>query len=208
WEKPWKSQIRNSNAFQLIAQAKKIHCETEYIGIAKDSEESTNYYITKAFKNNNVILLTGGVSMGDFDYVPAVLKKLGIEILFTSIAVQPGKPTVFGAAEDKFVFGLPGNPVSSFVQFELLVKPLIYKLSGYDFYPKKVSAQFDITYKRKRSSRLSVLPVQFVKEGRIAPVEYHGSAHINALTNASGFVFIPIGTHEIKKGEWKDVRLI
>src|SRR3989339_233852 len=129
------AQIRNSNAYQLIAQAEKCNVNTNYCGIVSDIESVLEKEIEKAHQQNDVILLTGGVSMGDFDFVPAILKKLGFDILFHSIAVQPGKPTLFAKKGNVFCFGLPGNPVSSFLQFELLVKPLLLKLSGNQYQP-------------------------------------------------------------------------
>jgi len=206
--KPAPSQIRNSNAWQLMAQIMNMSVEANYIGIALDTEESTREMITKAFEENEVILLTGGVSMGDFDYVPKILDELGVDIKFKSIAVQPGRPTVFGVREKQFIFGLPGNPVSSFVQFELLVKPLVYKISGYNYEPVPIKLPMGKDYIRKKSTRLSWLPVQINEKGEVIPQEYHGSAHINALTSANGLISIPIGQTILKKGDLVDVRQI
>ncbi|MCK7537782.1 MAG: molybdopterin-binding protein [Marinilabiliales bacterium] len=93
----------------------------------------TREIIGKAIAESDVVLITGGVSMGDFDFIPSVLEELGVKILFSRINIQPGKPTTFGIHEDALVFGLPGNPVSSFIQFELLVRPLLSKMMGHDF---------------------------------------------------------------------------
>jgi molybdopterin molybdotransferase len=205
---PSLSQIRNSNAYQLLTQAKKIGAEAEYLGIALDNEESTRMIIVSAFEKADVVLLTGGVSMGDFDFVPQVLTELGVEIKFKSIAVQPGRPTVFGTKGSQFIFGLPGNPVSSFVQFELLVKPLIYKISGYNHQPLNLKIPLGKDYTRKRSDRLSIVPASINENGEAVALEYHGSAHINSLTEAHGLIFVPLGQTTINKGEKVDVRLI
>lgn len=207
-EKPTASKIRNSNAYQLISQAQKIGAIPEYIGIALDTEDSTREKITHAFLNNDVVLLTGGVSMGDFDFVPQVLSELGVQLQFKSIAVQPGRPTVFGIRDKQFIFGLPGNPVSSFVQFELLVKPLILNLMGCDYQPVKLPLAMGENYTRKRSTRLSWLPVKINSQGEVIPINYHGSAHINALTKADGLISVPIGITELNKGDLVDVRQI
>lgn len=206
--RPAVSQIRNSNAYQLLAQAEAAGAIANYIGIALDTEDSTREKITDSFKENDVILLTGGVSMGDYDFVPQVLNELGVDTKFKSIAVQPGRPTVFGVRGNQYIFGLPGNPVSSFVQFELLVKPLVYKLCGFDFSPLKIKLPMGKGYSRKRSTRLSWLPVQINEKGEVLPLDYHGSAHINALTVADGLISIPIGTTDLNKGELVDVRQI
>ena len=201
------SQIRNSNAYQLVAQTVKMGAVARQIGIALDTEESTREMLTKAFEDSDVILLTGGVSMGDYDYVPQVLKELGVDIKFTSIAVQPGRPTVFGVRGNQFIFGLPGNPVSSFVQFELLVKTLIYGLTGLDFKPVEIKLPMGKEYSRRKSKRLSWLPVR-IEDGEIFPLEYHGSAHINALTDANGLISIAIGETKLEKGKLVEIRLI
>jgi len=207
-KKPNISQIRNSNGSQLIAQLKAMGIEAKYFGIARDTKNSTIKLIEKAYQENDVILLTGGVSMGDFDFVPEILQTLKFELLFQSIAVQPGKPTVFGKRDNKFCFGLPGNPVSSFVQFELLTKPLLYRLMGQEYSPLNLKLPIGKNYKRKRAKRLSWIPATFTNEGTIIPVEYHGSAHINGLGKADAILAIPIGKTEIIKGELVDVRQI
>lgn len=206
-QKPGISQIRNSNGYQLITQVKSCGAIANYIGIADDTPEDTFSKVSKALSENDLVLLTGGVSMGSFDFVPEVLKKAGIEILFDSIAVTPGKPTTFGVAGKKLCFGLPGNPVSSFIQFELLVKPLIYKLMGLDFQPLDIQMPIGIEYKRKKADRKAYIPV-FIKDGEVFPVEYHGSAHIHALSFAHGIIAFPIGVDTLLKGETVHVRQI
>lgn len=206
-KKPGISQIRNSNGYQLITQVKSCGAIANYIGIADDTPEDTFNKVSKALSENDLVLLTGGVSMGSFDFVPEVLKKAGIEILFDSIAVTPGKPTTFGVAGKKICFGLPGNPVSSFIQFELLVKPLIYKLMGLDFQPLDIQMPIGIEYKRKKTDRKAYIPV-FIKDGEVFPVEYHGSAHIHALSFAHGIIAFPIGVDTLLKGETVHVRQI
>jgi molybdopterin molybdotransferase len=206
--KPGYSQIRNSNAYQLLAQAVKAGAHAEYAGIAEDTEESTRKLLSRGFELGNIIVLTGGVSMGDFDYVPKVLEELEVEIKFKSIAVQPGRPTIFGVKGNQYIFGLPGNPVSSFVQFELLVKMLIYRISGYNYVPLNIVLPMGKEYNRKRTDRLAWLPVQINDKGELIPLEYHGSAHINALTEADGLISVPLGQTTLKKGEIVSVRQI
>lgn len=145
--------------------------------------------------------------MGSFDFVPKVLEKAGVKIDFDAIAVKPGKPTTFGMAEKKFCFGLPGNPVSSYIQFDLLVKPLIYHLMGQNFQPLDIRMPMGINYQRRNAKRKAYFPV-LIKNGEIFPVDYHGSAHIHALSLAHGIASIEIGKQEIKKGEMIHVRQI
>jgi len=208
YQVPGISQIRNSNSWQLLAQAQQMNVKVKYEGIARDDEESTYRMIRNAMETSDVVLLTGGVSMGDYDFVPGMMIKSGFEILYRTIAIQPGKPTVFGKKNNKFCFGLPGNPVASFVIFELLVKPLLYKMMGCEFSPRILRMPFAQEYKRRISERMSVIPVVINSDGIAEPVNYHGSAHIHALAYAQGMAFIPIGTTTIGKGELADVRLI
>ncbi|MCX6272100.1 MAG: molybdopterin molybdotransferase MoeA [Bacteroidetes bacterium] len=204
---PGLSGIRNSNAWQLMAQAEKTGLKPAYYGISKDTETDLAEMILKASEENDLILITGGVSMGDFDLVPKVLKNLGFQIRFRKIAVQPGSPTLFATKTDNWCFGLPGNPVSSFVQFELLVKPLVYSLMGHIFKPQIIHLPMAGEYTRKKAERLAWIPVK-IENGLAVILEYHGSAHIHAYADADGFLKIEKGIMMLKKGEGADVRLI
>ncbi len=207
-KKPGASQIRNSNAYQLLAQVIRAGGEAVYYGIAPDNEDETYSLVTKAIEECDMVLLTGGVSMGDFDMVPAVLERAGVKILFDRISVQPGKPTTFGLHDDALVFGLPGNPVSSFIQFELIVRPMMMAAMGGagDGQARKHILGRD--YSRKRAGRTAWVPVSLSRDETVIPVEYHGSAHINALPEAYGIMEVPLGLGEIKKGTQVDVRQI
>lgn len=204
---PSGGQIRNSNGHQLVGQILKANAKPSYIGIIKDTEEATYQAMSNALKDNDIIILTGGVSMGDYDYVPVVMKKLGVEILFDSISIQPGKPTKFGVKGGKLIFGLPGNPVSSFMQFELLVKPAIQKMMG-GALKSNMIARLPLakTYKRSKVERLGLIPVSIGNDNKVIAVDFHGSAHIFALAKTDGYIMIPIGESEIKEGELVDVR--
>jgi molybdopterin molybdotransferase len=205
--KPAPSQIRNSNAAQLIAQIDTIGAKPQYFGIVADTLEDTRKAIEGAINNCNILLISGGVSMGDFDYVPQVLRESGFEVLFKSIAVQPGRPTVFARKGNTFLFGLPGNPVSSFVQFELLVKPLIFAMMGSKYAPTQIVMSMGTTYTRRNTKRKSFFPV-LIKQGKVFPVDYNGSAHIHSYVEAQGIVPVEIGKTTIAEGELTDVRLI
>ena len=200
-QEPKSAQIRNSNSYQLYSQIEQAGCKPVYLGIIEDSPEAIGAAIDQNISNVDIFLLSGGVSMGEFDYVPGVLQEKGFRLLFQKVAIKPGKPTVFGKKENKFVFGMPGNPVSTFIIFEMLVKPFCYKLMGANYSYKMVKAKLAETIKRKKSERLSFIPVVVNKNGEIGLVKYHGSAHIHSLTKANGILSIPVGINEIKAGE-------
>ncbi len=207
-EKPDLSKIRNSNAYQLLAQVEKMGARGNYSGIVEDTEDALLRIISEAETENDVILLTGGVSMGDFDLVPNMLKESGFDIGFKSIAIQPGRPTLFGTKANTFVFGLPGNPVSSFTQFELLVKPFLYKMMGHHYAPDNLALPLAEDYTRKKAEREKWIPAVLSEFGMIKPTSYHGSAHIHALSFSDFLFKVPIGVYQINKGNTVHVRPI
>lgn len=203
---PGTSQIRNSNSYQILTQVMQMGLLPDYLGIAADNELALENILTEAFSKYTVILISGGVSVGDYDFVPKVLTKLGVDIKFHGILAKPGKHLLFGTKKDKYIFGLPGNPVSSFVQFEVLVKPLLNALMGNSSKPIFLQIPIHETYTRKKSDVLSFIPVSINDQGNALPLEYHGSAHIHSYTIAKGILEMPVGISEFKKGDIVRVR--
>jgi len=203
---PEAGRIRNSNGHQMVAQLKRMGIVTEYFGIVEDSKEELHKAIHSALKVTNVLFISGGVSVGDYDFVPLVLQDLDFEILITSIATKPGKHTLFACKEGKYVVGFPGNPVSSFVQIETVGRELIYGLMGNK--PKHLQFKCIILddYQRKSSDRLEFLPVQITETGKVKLLPYNGSAHIHALSKANAIMEIPIGVKKIDQGDFVNVR--
>jgi molybdopterin molybdotransferase len=206
WQKPGISQIRNSNAWQLLAQGRQMGLETRYAGLAKDTREEMALLVEKAMQDADVVILTGAVSMGDYDFVPEVLQEKGVEILFHGIHAKPGKRTLFGRTKKHWFVGLPGNPVSSFVQFEMLVKPLLFRIMGSRWNVPILKLPLGEDFHRKNSSRKAFEPVVITQNSEVQKVDYHGSAHIQALSYASGLMLVERGIHDLKKGELVDVR--
>ena len=207
-QKPTPYQIRNSNSLQLAAQVAGASAIPTNYGIVADTKEKISAVLKKAMAENDVVIISAGVSVGDYDLVRDILKENGVKILFERVAVKPGRPTVFGVSDKAFCFGLPGNPVSGFVMFELLVKPFLYRMMGHDFKPTCSRGQLERTITRKDAERDFWLPVVLRENGKISALEYHGSAHINALCEADGFFCVPAGVTEIKEGTTVAVRQI
>lgn len=205
--RPEQSKIRNTNSYQLIAHCKQFGCRTNYYGIVKDSNESILTAIQKAKEENDVLLLTGGVSAGDLDFVPVLLEKAGYEILFRGVGIQPGRPTVFGKAGVKYVFGIPGSPVASFIVFEVLVKELVAGLMGLASFARTSRCSLACDVKRQKTNRIGWRPVSITADGKAHPVEYHGTAHISSYATADGVISLPIGLTELKEGSTVVVRL-
>ncbi|MGF1586668.1 MAG: gephyrin-like molybdotransferase Glp [Bacteroidales bacterium] len=202
------SLIRNSNGPQLMAQVRMAGGHANYGGIVRDTKEDLHVAVKAAVEASDIVIITGGVSMGDFDFVPAVLKDYGIRLFFEKVAVKPGRPTLFGRKDDVFVFGLPGNPVSSFTIFELMVKPLIYRMMGYAFSAPVIKLPMGVDFSRRKADRISWIPVIVDKEGQVFTANYHGSAHIHALHQANGMLGVPAGIFSYKKGDIVNVRQI
>jgi molybdopterin molybdotransferase len=204
-KKPGSGKIRNSNGIQLTAQTIQFGIQADYLGIIPDNKEKLAEVLTSTFKKYQVILISGGVSVGDYDYVPAVLRQLDVDILIHGMNVKPGKHLLFGRRENQFVMGLPGNPVSSFVLFEMLAKPLLNSLMGNREEPRWLSVPLAHAYSRKKDEMLFFIPVSLVG-GTAVPLEYHGSAHINAYSAAEGIMEVPVGVRTIKEGDMVHVR--
>jgi molybdopterin molybdotransferase len=129
---PKPGQIRNTNGPMLTAQAVRGGGLPRYLGIARDDRAITKSLVREGIEVSDVVLIAGGVSVGDFDLVPEVLKELGVTFHFRQVCMKPGKPLLFGTTEKgTLVFGLPGNPVSAFVCFELFVRPALRILGGH-----------------------------------------------------------------------------
>lgn len=124
------AQIFDSNRFALIAALKDIGIDDVQVFAAKDDSQELQVCLEQAKRNADVIISSGGASVGDVDFVKPVLRTLGAKILFDKVSIKPGKPTVFATWPDKLMFGLPGNPVAALVTFLLFVKPAILRMSG------------------------------------------------------------------------------
>ena len=205
-EKPQLSQIRNSNGPQLFTQSTKHGFPVKSYGIVADDEQLTTQIIEKSVNETDVTILSGGVSVGDFDFVPRIIQKLGFEIHFSKINIKPGQHTTFASKGNKYIIGLPGNPVSSFIQFEVFVLLFLRKLMNYSRPEIHLPMPMNHDFSRKRSDREECLPVQLTNQNEVQMVDYHGSAHIHAYHQAFGFINIPAGKTEIKKGELVHVR--
>lgn len=205
---PGPSQIRNSNHAQLKAQIQALGAVVQDCGTVKDVSIDIDRILKRALSETDVVVVSGGVSMGDLDLVPSILEQNHVNLLFRKIAVKPGKPTVFGVSERGFCFGLPGNPVSTFVTFELLVKPFLYRLMGHAYAPRWVQMTLDETLSRKNTNRQAWIPVKIEDKTCVRSVTYHGSGHLVALAEAQGLIRMDVGVTGLEKGTPVSVRLL
>jgi molybdopterin molybdotransferase len=200
-------QIYDSNLYSLAAQVTQTGASLSMSGIVVDTRDKIYEAIEELLNTCDLVLISGGVSAGDFDYVPIILKKLGVRLFFEKVAIKPGKPTVYGTWNKKIVFGIPGNPVSTFVVFEIFIKPLLHRMMGFDFHPIELQGILSETYSRRKTTRSVYIPVHY-RKGAVEQLNYHGSAHIRALGQANGLINIPRGIKEIPSGSTVNVRLI
>ncbi len=208
-QKPNAGQIRNSNGYTLYHQVCECGARPELFGIAPDNIDELTEKIEQGL-SKEILLVSGGVSMGDLDLVEDVFKKLGVQIFYTKISIKPGKPTVFGRKDKTLVFGLPGNPVSACTVFEVIVKPAVRKMMGFDqFHNLMVKAVLEKDFEN-RSNRDVYHPARTYYEKQqlhVAPLPSRGSADVMALAKSNSFLVIPEEAKEIRKGEWVDVML-
>jgi molybdopterin molybdotransferase len=209
-EKPGLGQIRNSNAFSTFSQVMGMGIEPVALGIARDDGNSLREKIEEGSKYD-FLFVSGGISAGDRDFVPEIVKEAGYDLLFHKVKIKPGKPVMFGATKDnRYVFGVPGNPVSSMVIFELFIKPAIRRFARLPVYDGMIArAALKNVFRRKNDSREEYVPVALEWNGSgfvATAVTYHGSGHFAAMTNANGLMNIPAGVKEIAAGESAEVR--
>lgn len=199
-------KIRNSNASQILTQLQKIHIQAEYLGIAGDDFSELTQLFKSALKKYDYVIFTGGASNGDFDLIPEILKAHNFNIYWNTTGIKPGNPMTFAQKENKFCYGLSGNPVSSMVQFELIVKPIIYRLMSADYQPLRIKTELASEYHRRQADRLELVPVAINSGGQAELIPFNGSAHINALAFANALMEVPEGKNKLVKGEMVYVR--
>lgn len=207
---PRPDQIRNSNACSVAAQLRLLGIEPEYLGIAKDDRDNLRAFMRRGLERD-VLILTGGVSMGEYDFVKEILEELGLEILFSRVAMKPGKPTVFARKGDKLVFGLPGNPVSAFIAFENFVRLAIGRLCGRKD-PSLRRIRGELMRDLKQSpGRMAFLPawVSLEEAGwKVEPLRWKGSADIIGYSRANATVIIRADQQFVAKGERIEAMLL
>lgn len=194
------NRIYNSNGPMLAAMLKTDGISAAPV-IVRDDAKKMKAALAKALKAD-IVLISGGVSMGDYDLVPAVLKSLGVKTIFHKVRVRPGKPMFFGVKGRKLVFGIPGNPVSNFMAYLAYVRPAIRKMASRPAYAPEFKTGVCATKFDPRTPRRALVlsKVKTSCEYSLAEVPNNGSADILALAAAGGFTMVD-ENGSIKKGE-------
>jgi molybdopterin molybdotransferase len=210
---PGPGQIRNSNGPMLMAQASRAGAAPRYLGIARDSLASLRALIAEGLKAD-VLILSGGVSAGKLDLVPGVLQESGVAPHLHKVEMKPGKPVFFGtrcAERLTLVFGLPGNPVSTFVGFELFVRPALRRMRGFGQRASEtLSAALteDYAYKTDRPTYHPAQAEAADDGWHVRPVPWFGSPDLRGLTRANALVLFPAGDHAHRAGQRYPVMLL
>lgn len=203
-------QIRNSNSYSLRAQCQQIGVEATVFPIVPDDYQTTKQAIAEGL-DYDVLLTSGGVSVGKFDFIKDVQDELGIERRLWGVAMKPGKPLAFGVRQGTLVFGLPGNPVSAMVSFELFVRPALLRLMGYTRTTRpwyRAVIEEDVA---NSDSRTYVVRVRAWREGEtwhVSSTGAQGSGILRSMVGANGLAFIPGGPRGVRAGEDVDFLLL
>jgi molybdenum cofactor synthesis domain len=200
---PQAGQIRNSNSFTLYTQTETAGAEASVLGIARDNLDDLRAKIGRGFEHD-ILLVSGGVSMGKYDLVEDVFAEFGVKVFFDKVAMKPGKPTVFGFRDRTFVFGLPGNPVSTMVAFRMFVRPVIFSLLKVS---EVESPTLEATLEAPAKcdpERAALVPatVRF-EDGRykIQTAPWKGSSDLVGLSRANALIVIPQREGVMQPGE-------
>jgi molybdenum cofactor synthesis domain-containing protein len=191
---PGPSQIRNSNTYSLAGYTEAAGAEVITAGIVRDDFDATRDAIAAAISEANVVMLSGGVSMGDYDLVKPALRELGAEVFVEKVAMHPGKPTVFAKLGDKVIFGLPGNPVSVAVSFHLFARPALLRLQGASQIHLPRFQAYAVRPVKGAPPRRSHQPGQLIiRNGRaeVEPLKWSGSSDLVSFMNADCLIVVP-----------------
>jgi len=207
---PGPFQIRNSNSASIAAQTSLLGAEPVLLGNAKDTSQDLRDKISAGLEHD-ALIISGGVSMGKYDLVEPVFRELGAEIIFDAVAIRPGKPVVFAickgkpfGTQGKPVFGLPGNPVSTMVTFDLFVRPALEIVSGAEpsalpFFEAILSSPLS-----EKPGLTHFLPAELAwPDGapRVSPIPWQGSGDVVAMTRANCLLVVPPDRESIEAGE-------
>ena len=207
---PAEGQIRNSTSVMLEAYVSEAGAEPTALGIATDDKRKLRKKIQEGL-NAHVLLITGGVSVGAYDFVGAVLAEIGVDVKFWKVNVKPGKPLLFGVLDDTLVFGLPGNPVSTCITFLRFVRPALYKMMGRVFDTAlcfRAIIDHDIHKGDTRRQYLRGIVHQTDKEWHVRTTGSQSSGVLSSMAKANCLIMLPEDTRAVRAGEWVDIELL
>jgi len=203
-------KIINSNSYGIAAAVQEAGGIPLLLGIARDTPAALKEKISHGL-NADILVLSGGVSMGDYDFTKAVFRELGAEMNFWKLAIRPGQPLAFGKIQNTLAFGLPGNPVSSMVTFEQLVRPALLKMSGCRSYGRPVvQAVFQETFSKRGDRRHFLRGILTREEGvfTVRTTGDQGSGILTSMVKANCLIDVPVTVERLKPGDEVTVQLL
>lgn len=203
-------KIINSNSYGIAAAVREAGGIPLLLGIARDTPEDLKDKIAHGL-NADILVLSGGVSMGDYDFTKAVFKELGADMNFWKLAIRPGQPLAFGKIRGKLAFGLPGNPVSSMVTFEQLVRPAMLKMGGQQTLRRPVvQAAFQGSFSKRTDRRHFLRGVLTREQGefRVRTTGDQGSGILTSMVKANCLIDIPTETERVEPGQLVSVQIL
>jgi molybdopterin molybdotransferase len=203
-EVPEEFQIRNSNAWSLAAQVARAGGIPQVLPIARDTLDHTRGIIEQGLACD-LLLLSGGVSAGKHDVVEPAMAALGAEFFFDRVLIQPGQPLVFGRDRGKFFFGLPGNPASTMVTFEVFARAALERLGGEESPMLPITAARLTRDFRHRIGLTRFLPARLHGDATVTPIGWHGSGDVPSLARSNGYLVVDPDRAEYPAGEWIEV---
>ncbi len=203
-------KIINSNSYGMAAAVQEAGGIPLLLGIARDTQAALKEKISQGL-NADILVLSGGVSMGDYDFTKAVFHEIGAEMNFWKLAIRPGQPLAFGKIQGKLAFGLPGNPVSSMVTFEQLVRPAMLKMGGRRSYGRPVvEAVFQEKFSKRPDRRHFLRGMLSREEGvfKVRTTGDQGSGILTSMVKANCLIDVPVEIERLNPGDLVTVQLL
>ncbi len=204
-------KIRNSNGPMINAQLTRMGVEYKSYGMMEDDLDACTEIVEKALQETDLLITTGGVSVGDYDYLPTIYERLGAEVLFNKVAMRPGSVTTVAVLGDKLLFGLSGNPSACFTGFELFTRPAILSMMGCTapYMPKIQAALGDDFKKANPFMRFVRASWTMTEQGIVAtPAGFNKSSAVSSIARGNCIIVLPSGTRGFEKGMMVDVLLL
>jgi len=202
-------KIINSNSYGIAAAVREAGGLPHLLGIAKDNPADLKAKIGQGL-NADILVLSGGVSMGDYDFTKPVFQELGGDMNFWKLAIRPGQPVAFGKIGKTLAFGLPGNPVSSMVTFEQLVRPAMLQMCGHKVLTRPiVQAVFQERFSKRPDRRHFLRGILWMERGMlmVRTTGPQGSGILTSMVKANGLIDIPVEVEKLKPGDVVDVQV-
>lgn len=204
-------KIRNSNSHMIAAQIERVGGKVDYFGKLPDEFDTCFEAVKNALTEVDLLITTGGVSVGDFDYLPAIYEKLGAKVLFNKVAMRPGSVTTVAEYNGKILFGLSGNPSACYVGFELFARPIIRRLLFSEKpHLRKEKALLEVDFPKANPFTRFVRSYTFIEEGRLkaTPSGLDKSNIVMSLASANSLMILPGGTRGFTAGSEVEVLLL